>query len=152
MGRVGFPAAYATEIMGFISVAATYSTEGIRTEYTSGDSLLAEIAAPGSDSYKSRDSFVSPYEYGLGLGLLSLGPHLLMPYLRMHGTSSAAPVVAGAAAYLIATYKARGIPYTPQMVEEDLRFGADQYMSLGGTSNGCRSLNLAGSITKALNR
>lgn len=90
------PAGYAKDIPGCLSVGSVDAVSGARSSFSNTGSTYVWIAGPGSN------------------GILST--YLADGYMALQGTSMASPVVAGAAALVVAAYRSRSITYTPAQV------------------------------------
>ena len=106
-----YPAAYAKDVSGFVSVGAIDSNTGLRAKYSNYSTSYVEIGAPGSQTSYSAGN-CSGASTG---GLLSTLPG--NTYGRACGTSMASPVVAGGAAAALALKQALGGSYTPAQIE-----------------------------------
>lgn len=129
---VNYPAKKASLLDGFVSVAATVSSTSRMASYSSFDSRYVEIAAPGSDY---------PFGTSGGSGLMTTltGNN----YGRMDGTSSASPVISGAAALLIARSRSLGKFMTPAEVEQSLKAVTSVNTALRNKVQQCRSLDFS---------
>lgn len=88
------PSGYAKDIPGSLAVGSVDSATTARSSFSNYSTAYVWIAAPGSN------------------GILST--YLANGYTTLQGTSMASPVVAGAAALLIGSFRAHSISYTPQ--------------------------------------
>lgn len=130
--KVSYPAKYAVETPGLISVGASVSNSIKLAPYSSYDSRYVEIAAPGSDRV------ISSVE--------TRGIYTTYPdddYNRMDGTSSAAPVVAGAAALIISKARMSGQTLTPAEVESRLLNMTTAHKILSNKVQECRHLDFS---------
>jgi|GEM_PF-1870822 len=99
---------------GMIAVGSVDSTTSQRSLFSNFSTSLVEISAPGAlESSAEGGSQVD------GTGIYSTVPG--GNYDRIMGTSQASPLVAGAAATLIAYLKSQGIQYSPDAIEFYLR-------------------------------
>ena len=93
-------------VEGALTVASVDTETGNRSSFSNYGNV--EIAAPGSEkSTEPKKMILSTMPDGR--------------YARNHGTSMAAPVVAGAAAFLVGYLKTNNISYTPAFVETFLK-------------------------------
>lgn len=98
---------------GAITVASV-NADSLLLSYFSNYGSKVEIAAPGSliDSTSTNKA-----------GLYSTGPG--GTYIRMMGTSQAAPIITGAVTLLIQFFKQRSVSYTPATIETIIKASTD---------------------------
>lgn len=122
------PAMAGRDLDGAITVGS-FDADSYKLSDFSNYGTYVEIAAPGALTKSNKASEAGLYSTDLGGG-----------YIRMAGTSQAAPVVAGAAAILIQFLKQRGVAYTPAQIERIIKLSSD---SSGITIDGGRILNFS---------
>jgi subtilisin family serine protease len=128
----GYPVTPAidSDIQGMISVGSVDSVNLQLSTFSNSGTAYVEIAATGSRY--SQGSLDGIYSTSVSGG-----------YVRISGTSQAAPVVAGGVALIIGFLKSRNITYSPANIETYLRVkGATQSASLEGRISGGALLNL----------
>lgn len=140
-----YPAVYAKDLPGLISVAATDANPSSgygKCNFSNVSNIFVEAAAPGCDTTVQNSSF------GLN-GMLST---LRMAsqfngYGYMAGTSMATPAIAAAAGLIFAERKSKGQKPTPAEVEELLARGSRTQSNLSEYVVGGKHLDLATLMT-----
>ena len=126
--RFYFPASYAKEIQGMISVAALdVSQEGLCANSNYSDSVV-EIAAPGCDSQAKKQGLFSTRSRGR--------------YGYKKGTSMAAPLVSGALAHILSLHRGHAVDLTPAEAEAFLLENSPSSAALSRFVRGGRILDL----------
>ncbi|OFZ19834.1 MAG: hypothetical protein A2Z20_09040 [Bdellovibrionales bacterium RBG_16_40_8] len=132
-----FPASYAPQYSGLISVAAVDASLNTPCAFTNFSSSAVKIAAPGCDAAAIKS------------GLLST--RLGDKYGYKSGTSQASAIVAGAAALVYGVMRdSSGAMVQPAEVERILTNGSDSRSALFRYVSGGRKLNLMGLTHKHL--
>ncbi len=116
-----YPAAYAKDIQGFISVASIDSQTKTLSSFSNYNKDYVEMAAPGSN------------------GILST---YLDGYAFLEGTSMATPILAGAGLATVSWLKSHGYAITAANVETIMKAGAETNTALANFVQGSRSLNM----------
>lgn len=116
------PSGYAKDIPGAIAVGSVDAVTGARSSFSNFGPTYVWIGAPGSN------------------GILST--YTANTYSAIQGTSMAAPVVAGAAALLVAAHRARGITYTPAEILNLLTDSARPVAALNPAFRGGATLDI----------
>ncbi len=132
--KVTSPAIIGKDIEGVITVGSV-NADSNNLSYFSNYGSYVEIAAPGSLANSKSADVAGLYSTDIN-----------GDYVRMMGTSQAAPVVAGAAALLIQFFKQRSISYTPALIERLIKLSTDANSSLN--IDGGRVLNFS-KLTRA---
>lgn len=135
-----YPAVYAKDLPGLISVAATDAapTSGaVKCAFSNISNIFVEIAAPGCDTTVQNST------YGLN-GILSTlrWNSIYNGYGTMPGTSMATPHVAAAVAVVQAQQRSRGLNPSPGEVEALLMNGSRSQNNLLPFVVGGRHLDL----------
>lgn len=116
------PSGYAKDIPGSIAVGSVDAVTGARSSFSNFGPTYVWIGAPGSN------------------GILST--YTANSYTAIQGTSMASPVVAGAAALLVAAHRARGITYTPADILNLLTDSARPVTALNTAFRGGATLDI----------
>lgn len=116
------PSGYAKDIPGSIAVGSVDAVSGARSGFSNFGPTYVWIGAPGSN------------------GILST--YTGNTYTALQGTSMASPVVAGAAALLVAAHRARGIAYAPSDILNLLTDSARPVTALNTAFRGGATLDL----------
>lgn len=134
-----YPAVYAKDLEGLISVAATDANPASgygKCGFSNVSNSYVEIAAPGCDTTVTNSTYGSS---GL-LSTLRMSTH--QGYGYMAGTSMATPHVAAAAGLIFAQRKSLGLQPTPQQVEILLMAGSRNQSNLDAYVVNGRHLDL----------
>lgn len=107
------PAMAGRDIDGAITVAS-FDADSHRLSSFSNFGIYAEIAAPGALSNSNNAEEAGLYSTDINGN-----------YIRMAGTSQAAPVVAGAVALLVQFFRQRSIAFTPAQIEQIIKISTD---------------------------
>ncbi|MBK9324127.1 MAG: S8 family serine peptidase [Bdellovibrionaceae bacterium] len=116
-----YPAAYAKDIAGLISVASIDSETKTLSNFSNYNKDYVEMAAPGSNGILS--TYINGYAY-------------------LEGTSMATPILAGAGLATVSWLKSHGYAITAANVEAIMKAGAETNTALANFVQGSRSLNM----------
>lgn len=134
-----YPALYANEIEGVVSVGAYDTSTGNRSSFSNFSTINVDILAPGSAGSKGILSTLPTAYASSGFSdriTDSEGTYLI------EGTSMATPMVTGAAAIIMALARSRGSDALPAQVEKILQKGSDQVAAFSSMARNGSRLNL----------
>ncbi len=145
-----WPAVWAPEIEGAITVGSVDASSGLRSGFSNYSDYFVEIMAPGSDGsngiLSSVPTVLTSSGFARSMTLTnSQGGTSTSP---IQGTSMATPVVSGAVALIYGTLRARGFQPTPALAERLLREGSLVDSRLNNFVNGQKRLDLKHLIEK----
>jgi len=129
---LSYPANQGKRFAGVITVGALDTVDRTRSAYSNYSTTAVEIFAPGSESSKANPS----------VGVLSTHHAADNAYARLHGTSMAAPMVAGAAGLAIGAMISNGINPSAAQIENLIHGTAPSNANLNGLGKGAKHLSL----------